>query len=147
MGRFPKLTEHQYKPLLTLVDYQEQKKRLVVYANSGGWQAELTPWGEDDNIVTSVDVEVLALWEHCGYVTVGGRPVGPGMLGEAVPSFQTLILREEALAYAKRMRKPWMLRSVLNALDELSPEIRAGVISLITAILTTLVLHWLGVRV
>ena len=144
----PKLTEAQRDPLFRLVEFQRDLGRAIVYGQRGGDSVDIRSVGyvEEHGLwgpsIVSVPCEYIRCWQERGFVTLGERSVGGA--GPSEP-FASLILNSDAIEYEERMSKAWLVRIVLDWLDDWGKDLRTGVVAFVVALLTALALNWCGV--
>jgi hypothetical protein len=148
MSKFPELTEAQREPLFRLVKHQREAKEELRFRfmweipkPQGIYQiySDAVKWpGPNQPPVAEADEILMQLWRELGYIQLHSRPV------RGSPHNAELLLRKRALDYEKRESSHWLVRGVANKWDEWGPEWRAGLIALIVAFLTALILNRLG---
>lgn len=138
MTDLPKLTLPQGKSLLALVKFQEQQGKEIIFSVLGGWESEITPWDDIEQIVAKPSSETITIWSERGYISLGERGVG---MGSSLP---TLVLCQEALDYCDWVRKPSWLRWLIGQKDAWSSESKGVIAGVVSAILTLLIAKWLG---
>ena len=142
MSKFPKLTEAQREVLFALVEAQRQAgKEINFEVGRDGSRAAISRQEPDQAVISDLPYEVFELWHEQGYVYLRVQIVGSSW---PQPASAALILRQEALDYERRMRKPRPMRALLGALDTWGTDLRSLTVAIIGTILTALVLHWLG---
>lgn len=160
-----KLTDAQKEPLFALVRHQRQVGEDVVFAwwcgvdqvaRIGPFESDLQfePFspsdlhyvGPDDRprresvvVIAKTPIEVIDLWHDKGHVNPGKMEIS---MCDG-PSVSTFILCQEALDYESRMRKPWLVRNLLDVMDAWATDLRALIVAVVAAVLTTIVLNWL----
>jgi len=138
---WPKLTSQQQRALFALIRQQLETGQEIVFEVSGGWEVEIFPWRQVEYSKKIVcPKEVVELLSDLELVKLGRRGIGGGPLAFDVT---TLLLRQEALEYYAWMQKPGWYRWLVEQWSGARTEIRAAIISMIFAILTTIVTNLL----
>lgn len=135
------LTSGQREPLFQLVRHQQKSKTEVIFAVSGGWDLEITPWSERTSKITHIPKETLEVWTESNYITASEREIGGGPLASSILTFA---LRQEALEYENFMRKPRLIRGIVRLWGKLAEDIPSLVWGVVGGTMTVIILKLLG---
>lgn len=144
------LTPTQQDPLLAMVRFQRQQGQDIDFTIPLG---ALAINYESEFRITPPQ-HAREAWQEHGYVIITEgkmyRKVAPGEdeaedEGPYYISSEALIvtLTQKALDYERWMRKPRWKRWLLKQVEQLSAEIRAAIISLVTALITSIITVWI----
>lgn len=133
------LTPQQESLLFKLATYQLRQKGTIVFTVSGGYDVDVTRWGEEVKIIEAMPREIIWLWADDAYITLSQRSVG----GYGV-DVSTLILRQQALDYYHWQQKWPITRKLIEIGRSLVQDARTVAVAIIITIATTYVLKWLG---
>ena len=147
----PKLSEAQRGPLFELVKWQEKAGAEIVYGLKGQDSVAIHSVRFDkdsrrlESPIVTVPCEYIRCWQERGFVTLGMRWSERSSTGfPPRDKFPTLILNAEAMEYEERMSKPFLVRIVLDLLDDWGKDLRAGVVAFVVALLTALAVNCCG---
>lgn len=139
-----RLTDAQISPLLVVVGWQEASGEELAFTHCGDEvRASRTVSGKPVDSsqppwVTRVSPIVFAVWREHGYVTV----IESGSVsGSTVRDF---VLTQDGLDYARRMRRPRLVRGGLELLATWQSDLRTAVLAMVFTVATNVILNWLG---
>ena len=126
--------------------YVSKAPKESVFFAPGGYDLDIGLWDErgieELEAIVQIPKETYQTWVENDYVTDSERAIGGGPLSY---NLRTFVLRSEAFEYEGWMRKPRFIRNVIKVWRTMAKDIPSFVWGIIGAIVTFLILNWLGI--
>ncbi|MCB0207733.1 MAG: hypothetical protein KDJ52_00295 [Anaerolineae bacterium] len=138
------LSSNQRDPLFALVKYQQQQGHDVVFAYVNG---EISPKDQINHAITTADDTLVGLWSEDEYIYIHHYPAQE--FDRIIMSATVLLrLKANALEYYAWLQKPswqrWLIKEKESWGSPSKNALVSGVISVVSAVLTVLLLKMLG---